>query len=106
MPSACAYCGSTVNKLTREHLFPKAIDALLTEGEQTSHYFLHRSPARFVIGEPVIKDVCAKCNNNILGALDGYVLKLFRTHCNRYVNKGDRITIPYDYDLLLRWLLK
>ena len=48
----CAYCGCN-SQLTREHLFPKGVDALLLD-EEDGHYFLERSPNHFTHGEPII----------------------------------------------------
>ena len=101
----CAYCGSHSNPLTREHLFPKGIDSLLLDGDERSHFFLTRSPDYFVEGEPTVRDVCRVCNNGVLSQLDAYALGLMR-QCNRYLSEGETIVLHYDYDLLLRWLLK
>ena len=105
MVAGCAYCGSHSNPLTREHLFPKGIDSLLLEGDERSHFFLTRSPAYFVEGEPTVRDVCRVCNNGVLSEFDAYALGLLR-QCNRYLSEGETIVLYYDYDLLLRWLLK
>jgi hypothetical protein len=103
--AGCAYCGSHSNPLTREHLFPKGIDSLLLEGDERSHFFLTRSPDYFVEGEPTVRDVCRVCSNGVLSELDAYALGLLR-QCNRYLSEGETIVLHYDYDLLLRWLLK
>jgi hypothetical protein len=103
--AGCAYCGSHSHPLTREHLFPKGIDSLLLEGGKRGQFFLTRSPDYFVEGAPTVRDVCRVCNNGALSKLDAYALGLLR-QCNRYLSEGETIVLHYDYDLLLRWLLK
>ena len=58
-------------------------------------------------GEGKVKDVCAECNNGVLSDLDGYGKKLLSESgllVHNYVKMS--ITLRYDYELLLRWLLK
>lgn len=60
----------------------------------------------FFTGEPVIKDVCAICNNVKLSRLDNYLSSLFEEHLQQVVKAGCDATLRYSYDLLLRALLK
>lgn len=57
-------------------------------------------------GEPVIKDVCATCNNVSLSQLDGYLSSLYEEYLQNIVKAGSSVTLRYTYDLLLRSLLK
>jgi hypothetical protein len=60
----------------------------------------------FFAGDPVIKDVCANCNNIKLSQLDSYLSSLFDLHFKEILKPGEPATISYSYDLLLRSLLK
>lgn len=97
----CAYCKSTTN-LTKEHIFPSAIIKsfdieLLAMTDKSDYHFK---------GDPVIGDVCAECNNGILSQLDAYFVTCFKNQMLTPLKPGDEITFEYDYDLLLRELLK
>jgi hypothetical protein len=109
MPSKrrCSYCGSDDN-LTREHIIPKFIysrEALKGHETPVSHV-----PAtageKFVQSEPVIADVCARCNNGVLSRLDEYGAKMYDQFFDVTPQPGERIELSYDFDLLTRWLLK
>jgi hypothetical protein len=102
---ACAFCGSDKESLTREHLFPKGIDALIIRPSEDHHFFSERIPAKFVDGELTVKDVCGSCNNRALSELDAYMTLWVREHA-RYFSRGESIVVKYEYDKLLRWLLK
>jgi hypothetical protein len=68
----CAYCDQD-RKLTREELFPK----FLTGRTPTyGAHIDHGRPQKPLQAVTVIRDVCAKCNNEVLGSLDGYAAKL------------------------------
>lgn len=53
-----------------------------------------------------IGDVCANCNNVALSRLDSYLAALTRKYFLTIVQPGDRIRFGYDFDLLLRLMLK
>jgi hypothetical protein len=55
---------------------------------------------------PVVRDVCKRCNNETLSALDGYVAALDRSYFSVVAPAGVVVLFHYDYFLLLRWLLK
>jgi len=57
-------------------------------------------------GDPVIGDVCDKCNNGILSQLDAHFVTSFKNQMLTPLKPGDEITFEYEYDLLLRELLK
>jgi hypothetical protein len=96
----CVYCGQSTD-LTHEHVCPNFLHDMI---------FPNRSFAfvgganKLVIGEVTIRDVCANCNNGVLSRLDAYGKKL----AVRYFKNAVDVTVrfEYDYDLLLRWLLK
>ncbi|MGQ6048132.1 hypothetical protein ACUNHQ_01630 [Serratia sp. IR-2025] len=97
----CAYCKSTTN-LTKEHIFPSAIIKsfdveLLAITDKSDYHFK---------SDPVIGDVCAECNNGVLSQLDAHFVTSFKNQMLTPLNSGDEITYEYEYDLLLRELLK
>lgn len=92
--------------MSREHLLPRAIDDLISHEHNGGHYFLEKSPSKFLQAAPAIRDVCCDCNNGVLSQLDAYAFGLFRDHCGTCLRKGDKVRISYDWELLSRWLLK
>ena len=98
--SHCAYCESP-GPFTREHIWPSTLirkfDQLRTYNSKTN---------RFYIGDPVVKDVCAGCNNGRLSQLDMYLDGLYDLCFSSIVRSGEDARLDYDYDLLLRALLK
>jgi len=92
--------------MTREHLFPKALDELICAPYKETQYFSERIPSKFVESELKVRDVCANCNNNILGQLDAYATQWAREHATRHFSHEESGFISFEYDKLLRWLLK
>lgn len=97
---SCSYCTS-IEKLTKEHIWPKSLiernPDFLTYNKATNSFYK---------GEAVIKDVCAKCNNGALSKLDEYLAGLYDSHLESIVVAGDGVGLDYDYNMLLRVLLK
>lgn len=96
----CAYCPST-GPFTKEHIWSKA---LIHKYEDLRTY--NPKSNRFYTGEPVIKDVCATCNNEKLSPLDDYMSMLYDKSLHRILAAGESANIEFDYSLLLRSLLK
>jgi hypothetical protein len=97
----CAYC-KEAKPLTKEHIWPSGFikrfaDDALTYNKKTNSLFK---------SDPVIKDVCAECNNVKLSLLDSYLCKLFDAYFHGVIPAGSPAAIHYDYDKLLRGLLK
>lgn len=97
----CAYCDNTSN-FTKEHIFPSAIIKsfnidLLSISDKSDYYFK---------GDLVIGDVCATCNSGALSKLDQHFITSFKNQMITPLKPGDEVTFNYDYDLLLRELLK
>ncbi len=59
-----------------------------------------------ISGELLIGDVCARCNNERLSTLDAYICEMHDRYFKTLVHAGDRIDFRFDFDRLLRWLLK
>jgi hypothetical protein len=99
----CAYCGSN-RGLTNEHLFPDCIYER-TPGSMIS--IARTSEGDKAIGGALeIGDVCARCNNGKLSVLDTYICELHDKYFKTIIHAGDRVDFHFDFDLLLRWLLK
>jgi uncharacterized short protein YbdD (DUF466 family) len=98
----CAYCAKQ-GKLTREHLFPESL-ARRTPSYDT--YIDHSRPSKPPEAAPVLRDVCRKCNNERLGALDAYGAKLTDKYFTKFLDLPIRAEFNCDFHLLLRWLLK
>lgn len=96
----CAYCDGQ-GPLTKEHIWPRS---LITKYEGSKTY--NPRTNAFYIGEAVIKDVCATCNNVHLSKLDAYLNKLHDKYFQHILLPGDAAHIEYSYNLLLRALLK
>ena len=103
MARACAYCRTHGETLTREHLFPAFLDRL------HPRYTVHLSsafPGVVTTKAPVIRDVCKRCNNVRLGALDRSASALCEKYLRRLVKPGESGYFRYDYHTLCRWLWK
>ncbi|WP_323940949.1 hypothetical protein [Aeromonas hydrophila] len=103
--SLCEYCGDECSP-TREHIIP---EFLYEYQKESSNGVIGWSDiAKKSIGaEQKIKDVCVKCNNGRLADLDGYAKKFLVDNgflTQLFTRKKSHIV--YDYDLLLRWLMK
>jgi hypothetical protein len=96
----CAYCGAE-SQPTKEHIWPKSLIE-----RNGMDYAYSQKTNKFFLGEPVIKDVCATCNNVSLSKLDGYLSNLFENSMRNVIKAGSVASLDYSYDLLLRSLLK
>jgi len=97
----CAYCGNE-SSLTKEHIWPLSI---IQRSFSKSMRFSQRANKVFS-ADLTIADVCALCNNGNLSLLDSYLCKLYDEYFNEFAEKSSKITFKYDYNDLLRVLLK
>jgi hypothetical protein len=102
MKPACAYCGSTTNKLTREHIWPSCIIKRVPSYDAR---YSERADRVFT-GDLTISDVCHVCNNGPLSDLDSYICKLYDRWFVQFPERGQWLDFDYDWYLLGRWLLK
>jgi hypothetical protein len=101
-PNACAYCRKA-EKLTREHLYPK----FLYEKIEGKFSGFNEAADKVTSGERVIKDVCSTCNNKILAKVDAYGAQYYKLNKLDHTFLDEEFTeIHYEYDFLLRWVLK
>jgi hypothetical protein len=89
--------------MTREELFSQ----FLQRADPSYRTFVdyQRSAVRRGRG-PVVRDVCRQCNNVRLGTLDHYGASLYRSSFRHPVRIQTEVAFAYDYNKLLRWLLK
>lgn len=97
----CAYCG-IAESLSREHIFPASIikrfeDELISISDKSDKAFK---------ADLVVKDVCEPCNNGILSGVDSQLSNIFDKYMHHPVQPGDDVELSFDYNSLLRGLLK
>lgn len=97
----CAYC-DTATKLTKEHIWPKC---LITRMPNLTFRYIGGQD-KFVTSELTISDVCSKCNNEKLSKLDSYFCSLYDKYFKNFHEEKKQFVFEYDYNLLLRSLLK
>src|SRR2546422_11710115 len=102
-PKVCAYCGAANVRFTREEVFPAF---LIRQHPNYSSNLARRLPGLVLPKPLVIRDVCARCNNVHLSALDNYAAALCRHSLRRVVRPGERARLTCDHHPLARWLLK
>jgi hypothetical protein len=98
----CAYCGSS-GPFTREHIIPK----FLYNEFPDQKFGYHQKTGKFHYYEAVVRDVCSECNNGSLSKLDAYGKEFFiENKLDRNFTSRKIIILKYDYQPLLRWILK
>lgn len=97
----CAFCFQN-NKLTREHVWPKGI---LKRFPTYRGRFFEKAD-KVIDSDHVIKDVCVTCNNGVLSELDAYGCMLLDSYFHKVAEPGFKVPFEYDYDNLVKWLLK
>jgi hypothetical protein len=103
--TVCAYCQQD-RPPTREHVIPAFMYDFQKQLERSVTGW-NEVAQRMVGGEGKVKDVCADCNNRVLGELDAYGKRMLGASgllVHNYTRRD--LTLEYDYALLLRWLLK
>lgn len=99
MPT-CAYCAAD-RPATKAHIWPRA----LIEKFEQLYTFNPRTKKSFM-GDAVVKDVCASCNNDLLSPVDTYLGKLFDASLAKVLAPGETADLEYEYEWLSRALLK
>jgi hypothetical protein len=101
MPKTCAYCGRE-GSLSKEHVWP---DCFLSREGRTAAHFSHQSK-RVHKGDYVVKDVCTRCNNDLLSPLDAYFCELYDRYFSKFEDFDATVHFEYDFELLARVLFK
>jgi len=97
----CAYCGKEA-KGTKEHIISCAILDLFPECFAT----IDSARGKVHLGDPMVKDVCAKCNNNKISYIDSYAKEVISNYFVQKYAKDDIVDFAYDYTLVQKMLLK
>lgn len=97
----CAYCGEAT-KGTKEHIISSGILDLFPE------CFLTIDETKKIVhgADPVIKDVCANCNNNKISYIDSYAKDMVEKYFLHKYDRDTKVDFEYDYVLLQKVLLK
>jgi hypothetical protein len=97
----CAYCGNETTA-TREHIISSGILDLFPE------CYLTIDGKRNVIHEadPMVKDVCADCNNNRISYIDSYAKEFVQKYFLQKYSEDATLDIEYDYTTMQKMLLK
>lgn len=97
----CAYCGKE-SKATKEHIISNGVLDLFPE------CFLTMDEKRKVIhmADPMVGDVCAKCNNEKLSYIDSYAKQFVQEYFIQEYEPDYTINLEYNYILLQKMLLK
>ena len=87
----CAYCGKEARG-TREHIISSAILDLFPE------CYITFDDARNAIHEadPMVKDVCAECNNNRISYIDSYAKEFISKYFVKKYKEDDVVEINAD----------
>jgi hypothetical protein len=101
------YCMEEKVAHTREHVIPSSLLEMYPEQDVTYNTTTEKTLIYKDNKGHTIKDVCESCNNNLLGPLDSYGKSFINSYfSSKYVGEDPTITVPYDYHMLQRWLLK
>ena len=97
----CAYCGKE-GKGTKEHIISSGILDLFPECFATIDF------ERKVVhqGDPMVKDVCADCNNNKISYIDSYAKLFIEKYFTKKYSKDEVLNIEYEYYLIQKMCLK
>src|SRR5688572_12139790 len=98
----CAYCGIE-GELSRDHVWPRCFHERLK-----NRLYAHYSPTSGNVhgAEYVIRDVCHTCNNVRLNKLDNYFCAVYDRYFYDAKGSNEIVSFEFDYDLLVRCLLK
>lgn len=97
----CAYCSEEA-KGTREHIISCAVLDLFPE----CHVTFDTARKAVYLADPMIKDVCATCNNQRISYIDGYARDFMTRYAVKNYNEDDTVEIEYDYTMIQKVLLK
>jgi hypothetical protein len=101
----CVYCGKS-RRLTSKHIFPVYLIERRNQEYLASNSKYFERGEKFIEGKYTIEDVCTNCNKGTLSVLDEYINNLYDRVFSSFLNEKQVIEFTYDYNLLLRWLIK
>ena len=97
----CAYCGRE-SKGTKEHIISCGILDLFPECFTT----IDSVRNKVHMGDPMVKDVCADCNNNKISYIDSYAKEMVSNYFLRKYERDEKLEFAYDYTLVQKVGLK
>lgn len=97
----CAYCNEKTSP-TREHIISSCVLDLFPECNLT----IDSSRNKVYPADPVVNDVCAKCNNQRLSYIDTYAKEFISRYFVKKYTADTKLQIEYNYTLLQKVLLK
>lgn len=97
----CAYCGKEKSS-TKEHIISSGIMDLFPECYLTFDSIRKKQYK----SDPIVKDVCADCNNNKLSYIDSYAKDFISKYFVDKYRHDSMFEIEYDYTLVQKMLLK
>lgn len=97
----CAYCGKEAQG-TKEHIISSGVLDLFPE------CFITIDPARNTVYEsdPMVKDVCADCNNHRISYIDLYAKSIIEKNFLKKYEMDSKLLFEYDYVMLQKMLVK
>lgn len=97
----CAYCGEN-KKGSKEHIISCSVLNLFPECFAT----IDNIRKKVYLADPLIKDVCEKCNNERISYIDTYAKEIIFNYFVRKYDKDDKLDFHYNYTLVQKMLLK
>lgn len=103
----CEYCGkqfdNNKHQRTKEHIFPQQIIEMFPE-----QYISYTHKGNFIDKSGItIRDVCRKCNNDLLGELDSSCNSMIKEYfLDENESYDSQVTIFKEGDIIKRWILK
>lgn len=97
----CAYCEQEA-KGTKEHIISCSILDIFSECYLTIDSFR----GKIYQGDPMIKDVCSKCNNEKISYIDSYAKDFISNYFIKKYKFNDVLNLKYNYTLIQKMLLK
>ena len=97
----CAYCGKD-GKGTKEHIISNGVLKLFPECSLT----IDSDRNRIHQGDPMIKDVCANCNNIKLPYIDSYAKNLIEKYFMVKYTEDETLVFDYNYTMIQKMCLK
>lgn len=97
----CAYCGEN-KKGSKEHIISCSVLDLFPECFVT----IDNIRENVYLADPLIKDVCEKCNNERISYIDTYAKEMISNYFIKKYGKDDKLKFCYNYTLVQKTLLK
>lgn len=97
----CVYCGRET-KGTREHIISSGVLDLFPECFMT----FDGEREKLYPSDPVVKDVCAVCNNKRISYIDTYANNIIQKQFVKMYEKDDELIFEYDLTLVQKMCLK